>query len=81
MLRLDLRTFCYVEWYELDELATIITRGDSDFDADEFKAQLERLVGSERVPVEELNEVTGLAFDSDEEARQWLIAVQRELFR
>ncbi|OEY99052.1 MULTISPECIES: hypothetical protein [Stenotrophomonas] len=81
LLRLVLRTFRYVEWYELNELVTIIKRGDADFNADEFKAQLERLVGSDRVPIEELNEVTGLALNSDEEARQWLIEIHRELLR
>lgn len=80
LLRLVLRTFCYVEWHELSELGTIIKTGTADFDVDELKIQLETIIGSERAPVEDLNGVTGFSFETDEEARQWLIEVHSELF-
>lgn len=36
LLRLVLRTFCYVEWYELSELATIMKTGTADFHSELF---------------------------------------------
>ena len=42
-LRVVLRDFCHVEWYEIDELAQLVESGGAKFDVAALEKQIEAL--------------------------------------
>ncbi len=80
LLRLILRTFCHVEWYEVHELAAIAKSPDVDFDVAQFKRELMQAMESPRISVEEIHKLTSEEFETEDEARQWLKSVYDKVF-
>jgi len=79
-LKVVLRDFCHVEWYEVGELSEAISNGVTKFDAKLFKNQLNELLASNSAPIQEINTLTGNEFESIEELRAWLTEIQYQVF-
>lgn len=80
LLRRVLKSFCHVEWYEVDELAELIKSGKAEFDVPLLKQQLDRVVDSGDLPLGEVARITGEEFDSLEDGIAWLKEVRDKLF-
>lgn len=79
-LRVVLKDFCHVEWYEVDELAEAIKLGGVKFDVTAFEEQLNQLLLSDSVPIEDVNALTGNEFGSQGEVKQWLSEIKEQAF-
>lgn len=76
-----LRDFCHVEWYEMTELKEFALEGQSRFDVALFRRELvECILSYPAIPLVEINGLTGNEFATQDEARQWLVAIQQGLF-
>ncbi len=79
-LRIVLKDFCHVEWYEVDELAEAIKSGDLKLDVTVFEKQLNELLLDHSIPVDDINELTGNEFESQSEVKQWLSDIKMQTF-
>ena len=79
-IRRILRSFCHVEWYEVDELAVLIKSGRAKFNVDLLKSQFLHLIENSDGMASEINKITSNEFESDEEARAWVVEIYRALF-
>ena len=77
-----LRDFCHVEWYEMTELKALALEGDARFDVALFRRELvDCILSHPAIPVVQINSLTGNEFETQDEARQWLVGIQQGLFR
>lgn len=79
-LRSILRDYCHVEWFELDELAEDVRTARQKFDADSFRKQLLELISGKSQIACELNILTANEFESDDQARAWLLLILSKVF-
>ncbi|WP_447585016.1 hypothetical protein [Pseudoxanthomonas mexicana] len=79
-LRVVLRDFCHVEWYEIDELAQLVESGGAKFDVAALEKQIEELLLSGSPPLCEINMLTANEFESGDELRTWLLEIRRRVF-
>jgi hypothetical protein len=75
-----LKDFCHVEWYEVDELAALVSVGAAKFDVNALRQQFESLLSRPDGIATPINKLTANEFESDEEARAWLEDVYRKVF-
>lgn len=75
-----LRSFCHVEWYEVDELAELVKGGVAKFDIGALKNQFEYLIANPQGIANGINEITANEFESDAEARIWLERIYQKVF-
>lgn len=54
-----LRDFCFVEWYEVDDLSALVKTGPAKFDAELLERQLTEAIELHEFPLDEVNELTG----------------------
>lgn len=80
LLRMVLRDFCFVEWYEVSELAALVKTGQVKFDADLLERQLTEAIEIHEFPLGEVNELTGEEFKSSDDARSWMKEVRTQVF-
>ena len=75
-----LKDFCHVEWYEVDELAALVSGGTAKFDVNALRQQFETLMLRPNGIAVPINKLTANEFESDGEARAWLEDVYRKVF-
>lgn len=80
LLRLVLRDFCFVEWYEVNELAALVKTGQVKFDVELLERQLIEAIELHEFPLGEVNELTGEEFESSDDARSWMTEVRMQVF-
>lgn len=80
-LRVTLRAFCHVEWVEVPELRDLIKDGRMNVDVGLLEDQMNQMLDSGELPVEEINNLTSNEFESTEEAAEWLTRIRNVVFR
>ncbi|MBI3229684.1 MAG: hypothetical protein HYZ45_05750 [Burkholderiales bacterium] len=75
-----LRSYCHVEWFELNELADDIRYRRCTFDVISLKNQLKQFVASDQIPYDVINAITLNEFHSSEEAQRWLQCIYEAVF-
>lgn len=80
LLRMILRDFCFVEWYEVNELSTLVKTGQAKFDVELLERQLTEAIELHEFPLDEINELTGEEFECSDDARSWMKEVRMQVF-
>ncbi|WP_282297029.1 hypothetical protein [Stenotrophomonas sp. PS02289] len=80
-LKRTLDDFCHVEVYDPPKLRDWIRAGRMLFDVELLERQMDALLESRDLPVEEINRVTSNEFETVDEAAQWLARIRNVVFR
>lgn len=80
-LKRTLDDFCHVEVYNPPMLRDCIKAGRIRFDVELLERQMDALLESRDLPVEEINRVTSNEFETVDEAVEWLIKIRNVVFR
>ena len=75
-----LRDYCHVEWWEVGELARDVASKHAQFDVEALRTELEYFCANPSGIASPINHLTANDFESDAEARAWLVDVCERVF-
>ncbi|WP_312319861.1 hypothetical protein [Stenotrophomonas sp.] len=80
-LKRTFEDFCHVEVYDPPTLRDLIKAGRMLFDVELLERQMDALLESRDLPVEEVNRVTSNEFETVDEVVEWLTKIRNVVFR
>ncbi|WP_312319868.1 hypothetical protein [Stenotrophomonas sp.] len=80
-LKNALWSFCHVQCVVVLELRDLIKEGRIGYDVKLLEAQMDQLLDTRDIPVEEINQLTSNEFESIDEAAIWLTHIRNVVFR